>query len=65
MRIIYGNLAFEIKSVRIDGKRLIFTDLDDIRWHTDDYALESYAYHEFNKLTDNGYLYVKNINMAY
>ena len=62
MRIIYGDFVIAIKLAHCEGKRLIFQDLDGVRYYTDDYFAENIALCMLNDLVINGYIRVKNLN---
>lgn len=63
MRIIYEDFALGIKCAWRDKKRLIFKDLDDVRYCTEDYFAENIALGVLNDLVVNGYIRVKNLKI--
>ena len=59
MRVIRGNFAIEVKYAELHDKRLVFKDLDNTYYHTDDYYAENIALGALNDLVINGYIRVK------
>lgn len=63
MRILYGDFAIAIKIAQCECKRLIFEDLDGVRYYTDDYFSDNIAYCRLNDLVVNGYIRVENLKI--
>ena len=61
MRIIYEDRIIAIKLAERVDKRLIFKDLDNVYYYTDDYYAENIAQCMLNDLLVNGYIRVKEL----
>lgn len=58
-----GNYVIAIKYAKLDGKRLLLKDFDNVWYYTKDFFHENIAYAQLSDLTINGFLVVDVLNV--